>query len=58
VFDIGGTHALTRLVDAGLHGGADALLHGAERAERHAHTNDIREQLHSSTPAEMVDPGE
>ncbi len=33
MFHIGGAHAVPRLVDAGLHGAADALFHGAERAE-------------------------
>ena len=33
VLDLGGTHPVPRLVDAGLHGTADTLLHGAQRAE-------------------------
>ncbi len=58
VFDLGGAHAVPRFIDARLHGTADALLHGAQRAERYADPDDVREQLHRSAPAEMVDPGQ
>ena len=53
-----GSAMAARLVDAGLHGRADALLHGAERAERHADPDDVREQHHGSAPAELVDAGQ
>src|SRR5665213_3142743 len=39
MFDIGGPLSVPRLVDTRLHGAANARLDGAERAERHAHTD-------------------